>query len=201
MGNSQQVSNPTNDANTAITLYGALDAGLDVAGNQPGWMGAASGALGAVGGGLAAFGLGWDIADIATNGLGVDNGLSAAGNAMGTGSFLASVGAFGTGATATAAAPLLAAGAGGLAVGGIMNSIADSDYNLFQDEQGRGTDDRWQQAIIDNAIANGEDPSSLGNVVLGGLAGTAGQLVDVAGGIGGGIAAGASAAWSAVTSW
>ena len=34
-----------------------------------------------------------------------------------------------------------------------------------------GTDDAWQQSIIDDAIARGEGPSSFGTIVKGGLAG------------------------------
>lgn len=155
--------------------------------------------LGHAGGALAGLGLANDIYDMTQNGFTVDNTMSGAGNALGVGSWAA--GTFGAagGGLSTVAAPLMAAGAGGLAIGGLMNSIADSKYAL--DENGQGTDDRWQQGIIDRAIANGEDPSSFGNVVLGGLAGTAGQIVDVGKGIGGALGAAGSAVWSAVTGW
>lgn len=103
-----------------------------------------------------------------------------------------------TSVTAAGALPIAATvGAGlaaGVTIGNGINSLADSEYNPFMDEQGRGTDDRWQQSIIDNAIANGEDPSSTWNVIKGGLAGTAGTLID-------GTAAAGCAVWSAVTSW
>ena len=192
MGNSQQVANPTNDINTAATLYGGVDAFMDVAGTAPGAMQAASPFMSGFGGGLAAFGLGWDIADIADNGLNADNGLSATGNALGVGSTVATL-------AGSTAAPVLAAGSAGLAVGGLMNNLADSDYNLLQDEQGRGTDDRWIDSYIESVNDRGGDPTSLGNIAMGGLVGTAGQLVDVGAGAAGMIGAGAGAVWSAVT--
>lgn len=191
----KQVSNPTNDINTAATLYGGVDAAMDVAGTAPGVMKSASPFMSGFGGGLAAFGLGWDAADIATNGLNVDNGLSATGNALGVGSTIA------TAAGATTAAPLLAAGSAGLAIGGAMNSVADSDYNFLKDEQGRGTDDRWQQAIIDNAIANGEDPASTWNIIKGGTVGTAGQIIDAGAGALGAVGSGLSSVWNWATDW
>lgn len=194
-------------ANNGATLFGAADAGVQVlehsifnlfddAANgarglfSPAGSAAADAAsglpgsklLGHAGGALAALGLANDVHDMTQNGINVDNGLSATGNGLGLGAWAA--GTFGAagGGAATVAAPLMAAGAGGLAVGGLMNRIADSSYAM--DEHGQGTDDRWQQSIIDDAIANGEDPTSTWNIIKGGAAGTAGQLVDTARGIG-----------------
>jgi hypothetical protein len=154
--------------------------GDDVAGMSSGVPG--SSALGHAGGAFAALGLANDVHDMTQNGVNVDNGMSATGNALGVGSYAA--GTFGAagGTAATVAAPLMAAAAGGLAVGGVMNSIADSEYAL--DENGMGTDDHWQDSIIEDAIANGEDPTSVWNIAKGTAAGTVGQIADVGRGIG-----------------
>jgi hypothetical protein len=77
--------------------------------------------------------------------------------------------------------------AAGVAIGNGMNAIADSETNLFHDEQGRGTDDRWQDSYIESVRERGGDPTSIGNIIAGGTLGTVGQLADVAGGVLGGI--------------
>ena len=145
-----------------------------------------AGAAGAtVAGGIGTAGLGATIATgLGYGGAGTTAatiaGATTAGGAGGAGLGL------GTGVAAAGALPVMATvGAGlaaGVAIGNGMNSLADSDYNVFQDEQGRGSDDRAIDSHIAQAVARGEDPTSFKNVAIGGLKGMGGQLKDVAGG-------------------
>jgi hypothetical protein len=84
------------------------------------------------------------------------------------------------------ALPVAAAIGGGLAagvtIGNGMNALADSDYNIYQDEEGRGTDDRNIDSYIESVRAEGGDPTEWQHVLAGGALGTLGQVKDVAGG-------------------
>ena len=106
--------------NTLVTEVGVADAALAAGGGGLGgsW-------LGPLGGALAAVGLAQDVGDISEQGLNADNGLSAAGNAMGLGSFglgaLANTPMMANWALGGASGGAALAGAGGLSatMGGI----------------------------------------------------------------------------------
>lgn len=166
------------------TTAGVVGTGLDMysAGNTLGTVGQnVSGVSGALGYMTGAYGMGKAGADMYQNGIGVQNSADMGFNALST---------YGGGASLLGSTswtgPVAGAAAAGYGIGNVMNSIADSEYGTREDANGHrvGTDDEWQQAIIDDAIARGEDPSSFTNIVKGGLAGTAGQILDVGRGVG-----------------
>ncbi len=171
-GNAAGVTGAVLDAATVDRATAPWSTGGKALGSTGQNIAGVSSALGLITG---AYGMGKAGADMAQNGVNIQNGADMAFNAAGT-----TAGAIGlsgaTGAASTVAAPLLGAAAAGYGVGGVINSIADSEYAV--DENGQGTDDRLQQQVIDEAIARGEDPTSLANIAKGTLYGTAGQIWD-----------------------
>ena len=188
--------------NSGTAMYNEGVGSLDQDGNSN-----AMNFLGATGatvaGGIGTAALGADIA----MGLGATGStVSSISTATTAGVATGSTGAgLATSVASAGALPVAAAVGGGLAagvaIGTGINNLADSEYNPYMDEQGQNTADRWQQSIVDEAIANGEDPGSVWNVTKGTVAGMAGT-------IGNGVAAGANAvgsglrgAWNWATDW
>jgi hypothetical protein len=156
------------------TTAGVVGTGLDIASEAGHASNAAtnvagvSGALGLITG---MWGMGKAGVDMADNGVGLQNSTDMAFNTAGAGAGLGTLlGASGP------AAPLAAAAATGYGIGNVVNSVADSQYAL--DANGQGLDDRVQDSIIQDAIANGEDPESFSNIVQGTVAGSVGQIAD-----------------------
>jgi hypothetical protein len=161
------------DANNAVTVFGTADEYSKVARSGRALPG--SGAAGRVGGPIAAFGLGWDAADIYTNGLNESNSVSALGNGLGTGA---------AAAAGTPAGALMAAGSGGVAVGSRGNSFAAEHGILGQDESGDNRD--WSDYWMDNTEQSVEawrdiTGSDVGGFIGGSLA-SAGHLAVAGGG-------------------
>jgi hypothetical protein len=230
MGNYETATDAIDTANSATTNLGAVDAALKAkeatrlvdisakavphgaaykAADAAGYGLPGSGALGHVGGALAAFGFGMDIANIVENGLTGDNMTSALTNGLGAGSWMAGTAGVAGGAASTVAAPLMAAGAGGLTVGSYGNGVVEKLGWLGKsgevDKNGEQKNRNWSDLAADWAY----DADSTAGTIAGFVAGT------VAGGIGaagtavygagravrGGVADGANALGRATGWW
>lgn len=152
---------------TGATFVGEWTNGYNPATSNLGLLNGASSFLGGTLSGVGMIQAGMDMSE---NGLNVENGMNMFNNAVGLASVLPGPQAAVAGAYSL-----------GNAIGNVANYAADSEYGKWRtDAQGRpiGSDDLWQQQLIDEAIANGEDPSSAWNMIKGTAYGTFGQLAD-----------------------
>ena len=173
------------DANSSVNNAATVAGGLDVASQATG-QGAipGSGALGHVGGVLAALGLANDLYGISQDGLTNGNGTSAVGNGLGLGAYIAG---------SSPAGMVMAAGAGGMALGNMSNSmISDSgllgDNEYEHDADGNPVGRSWSDMAADWGTSADEwagggnwgTAAGLAATAAGSFVGTAGTIATAA---------------------
>jgi hypothetical protein len=119
-----------------------------------------------------------DVADMVTNGLTGDNVTSAMTNGLGAGAWGAgTLGAAG-GTAATVAAPLMAAGAAGVTVGGYGNDVVEDLGWLGEsdsvDKNGRRKNRNWSDLAADWAYNADSTAGAVGKFLAGSIIGAGG---------------------------
>jgi len=174
---SGQKSKVANAVDTSMNVNGnaagVTGMGLDIASEAAGGLGntasnvaGVTGALGLITG---AYGMGKAGADMANNGVGLQNSADMAFNGLGT--FAGGAGLMGASGPA---APLAGAAAAGYGVGGLINSAAGSEYAQQDEGSVGGTHETYADWWLDT----GADIGGVGGMAVGVAGATAGTFAD-----------------------